>query len=224
MIEEAAKYRFNNITEFMLGAQRRTGAKHLFELGAWYGVVTKRLQDAGADVIAYEAVVDFAQAVRTAAPKVRVFNETICEQSSYKPFFNMVPNDTLNTSGLLTPSSDRTVELAVGPCLTPRAFVERHADVIPESGFQVNIEGFDIELVNAILEAGLKPKFLMLEIRSSLQAAWSATQRLALNRLYGLQLERLTFAPTSMHIGFEPGRTTWWYVNTFQPPVNVYTA
>lgn len=215
MQEEIVKYKFANSKRFLTEAIDYTLPKHMIELGGWYGSISKFVSHKWAwdSYTVYEAVTEIATYLtKVVATSVIVQNKTIAHQHEWKPTFNAIKNDTVSTSGLYTPVSSKTTEFAVGECITPSQLVQNHANFWKQSGFKSNIEGMDLAVVTALLDAGVLPKFMLFEIFGrERQNLWSIWPRLA--AYYGLDPKPFTdlIGPV-LHVGIYNKRVCWWTV------------
>ena len=215
MQEEITRYKFANSKRFLTEAIEATSPRHMIELGGWYGTIASyvsRIQTWGSYTV-YEAVTEIAVWLKNVvAPGVIVRNNTISYQHEWRPVFHADRADTVSTSGLYTEASNKTTELAVGTCLTPQQLVESHRECWTDAGFKSNIEGMDLDVVTALLDAQRMPKFMLFEIFGRERARlWSIWPRIAQH--YGLSPVAFTdLTGPVLHIGVYAGRLCWWTV------------
>lgn len=215
MQEEITRYKFANSKRFLTEAIAATSPRHMIELGGWYGTIASyvsHLQTWGSYTV-YEAVTEIAGWLKNVvAPGVIVRNNTIAYQHEWRPVFNADTNDTVSTSGLYTPASAVTRELAVGTCITPDQLVASHSNCWAEAGFKSNIEGMDLDVVTALLEANQVPKFMLFEIFGRERARlWQLWPRIA--AAYGIDPQPFTdLTGPVLHVGVYHKRLCWWTV------------
>lgn len=215
MQEEITRYKFANSKRFLTEAIAATSPLHMIELGGWYGTIASyvsRLQPWSSYTV-YEAVTEIAGWLKNVvAAGTVVRNNTIAYQHEWRPAFNADQSDTVSTSGLYTPATDSTVELAVGMCITPEQLVSSHLECWPQAGFKSNIEGMDLDVVTALLDANAVPKFMLFEIFGRERTRlWTIWPRIA--AAYDLDPAPFTAATGPvLHIGVYHRRLCWWTV------------
>ena len=217
MQEEIGKYRFANSIRWL--TENVNDVDHMLELGGWYGTIAhsvSRLKQFKSYVV-YEAVTEIAKALQERVPAVEVRNECIAHPDQWKPTFWMDSKDTVSTSGLFTPPSKGYTEFAVGPCVTVPELLERHKHLFATTGFKSNIEGMDLDVVDAICDLPVVPKFMLFEIFGRERPhLWQLWPKIASR--YNLNPEPFTdLTGPVLHIGVAENRCCWWTVLPNQP-------
>lgn len=213
MQEEVPKYKFANSIRWL--TENAHSVDHILELGGWYGTVAHSISKLKQfkSYIVYEAVTEIAQALQQRVPAITVRNETIARTSEWRPTFWMDNRDSVGTSGLYTAPTVGFTEHAVGPCVEVQTLLDRHQHLFATTGFKSNIEGMDLDVVEAICDSEVVPRHMLFEIFGRERPRlWQLWPRIA--RRYNLSPERFTeLTGPVLHIGVANRRCCWWTVD-----------
>ena len=217
-ITESLAYRFRNATAFINESLAVTQAENFVDLGGWYGTLSSNINAPSGRHLVFEAVRQiFDQQVLP--ENVERLCRVVCRPERYRSFFNVVPTNTINTSGLGTQASPHTIEMATGELLSINDFLDQYKYLLLNGGIKMNIEGEDLYVLQAMIQKSVWPKFIVAEIWEDSIENWLTNVWPEWQQRYQLVLNPLvvTTVKKSFHIAVRQGKVFWWYIPSFPP-------